>query len=54
MLAVGQLKTLALNLNRADEATGTKAHGSLIGKQQFSYLYDRISAIDEEVATKRK
>jgi hypothetical protein len=49
-----QLKTLTWDLNRADEATGVTAHAALIGKQEFTDIYDRISAIDDEVATKRK
>jgi len=49
-----QLKTLTWDLNRADTATGIEAYGSRIGTQQFSDQYDRIVAIDEEVAAKQK
>jgi hypothetical protein len=48
-----QLKTLSWDVNRADEATGFKAHSSLIGKH-FADIYDRISQIEQEVAVKRK
>jgi hypothetical protein len=48
-----QLKTLSWDVNRADEATGIKAHSSLIGKH-FADIYERISKIDQEVVVKRK
>jgi hypothetical protein len=49
-----QLKTLQWDLHRADELTGNTAHAGQIGRQTCADLYNRITAVDEDLAAKRR